>query len=198
MNKPTLVLDLDDVFLHHPERRSSECHPFFEGRYLLVKCNEYQYVTPAYTCEFLEFARDNFEIAFFSGGDETRNVAVVGDMWTKTFGSPKPDDVKILSSKDRKNVEYCRPADLFQPKSTVHYGTDLNVSWYGNTKKDLSLLGDLANTVLADDDKSYVMKGQVKNFLSVPGGNLYDLKRVHEYYEPKGEFDALFLVVRRS
>ncbi|MBA3752361.1 hypothetical protein H0X06_06260 [Candidatus Dependentiae bacterium] len=157
-----LILDLDEVLLHHPSKEITLPHQFFLERPFLVKDTYgYNYIVPAYLPEFLKFARSRFNIAFFSGGDKERNKSVVQDIWKKVFDTNQLEDVPILSRED------LTPADRFDelhPK----VGND-PFRWYGNYKKDITKVGKLDSTILVDDDKSWVLKGQVPNFLKAPG-----------------------------
>lgn len=160
--KPNLILDLDDVLIHEPSKELTNMHIFFSNNSFLIQdYYGYFYIVPAYLSEFLKYTHSQFNLAFFSGGDDQRNKSIVANIWMQIFGSEKPEDVPILG---RKDLTYAERNKEMQPESD-------GLNWYGNKKKDVSKFGDLSNTILVDDDLSWVLVGQKANFLSAPGGD---------------------------
>src|SRR5579872_7387359 len=184
-NFPNLVLDLDDVLLHEPSKEITKQHEFFSKKSFLVKDSyNHNYIVPAYLSEFLKFATNRFNITFFSSGDGQRNISVVQDIWQKVFNTNKPETVQVLCRKNLTNAEHIK---ALQP-----YG---GWDWYGNQKKDISKIGELHNTILVDDDKSWVLKGQESNLLKVSHFSGYLFQSILENY---GNKDASTRTVEKS
>src|SRR5262249_48738636 len=110
--------------------------------------------------------------------DDKRNKSVVQDIWSKVFGVSIPDGLQILCGDDRIDARKNRE---LHPK----YADEL---WYSDYKKDVTKVGPLHNTILVDDDKTLVLKGQECNFLKAPGEKFLSLKNMHEYYQGKSSY----------
>lgn len=174
MHKKNIVLDLDDVLLHEPRKIMTDLHQYLE-QYTAILCDHVGnfYILPAYFDEFMRYCADNFNISFFSSGDKQRNECIVEKIWQKVFHCTKPPHVIVLSRNDKTPGEYTNKYYVTcsaSPKNTPTYGTRKSYwSWVGNTKKDITKIGALVNTILVDDDPSYVLDGQIKNYLDVNG-----------------------------
>ena len=120
-------------------------------------------------------------IYFFSTGIKERNVEIVPKLIKKAFGDTSEEvlkNVKIFSREDCiDTTNMGDKKDIYQPKY-----------FFGNYKKKLEEkvvpLEDMHKIVLIDDDSSYMVKGEEKNFLKVP----MSLK----YYYPSYRRDLFF------
>jgi hypothetical protein len=178
--KPKLILDLDDVFLHNPTVRSgdmSSYETFVASVAPLPQCATYRYLTPAYYREFLRFARDKFDPSFFSSGAESRNREIAIDLWQHAFCEPLPESVRVLSRDHLISGEDRQP-----PDTTIYGDPSRELYWYGNRKKDVTLVGERDNTVLMDDQSSYTTADQTHNLLLIPGTGLTCFKSAYDYY----------------
>jgi hypothetical protein len=161
---PHLILDLHHLFLHHRSNDIGIIHQFFSNKstkpiFLFKDCTNQNYIAPAYTSEFLRYVMDTFKTTFFSDRDEKRSRTVIEDMWIKLFGIHKPASIRILSDNDLINTHNDKELKL-QPNVDDRY-------WFGVYKKDIKKVGPLCNTILLEEDKSFVLKGQELNLLKV-------------------------------
>lgn len=165
---PNLALDLDGVILHNISPKITKKHEFFSKKSFLAKdVYNNNYIVPAYLPEFLKFATQRFNIAIFSAGLEERNKSVVEDIWLKVFNINTPENIKIL----------CRD-DLIDATGHVNLQPCTEGYWYNTQKKDIRKIGELHNTILVDDNKSWVMRDQEANLLNTIDDDfdqLYDI-----------------------
>ena len=186
--KPKLILDLDDVFLHNPAVRSTDPsaeETFFASVAPLPQCAVYRYLPPAYYREFLRFARDKFDPSFFSGSAASRCREVATDLWQHAFGESLPESVRVLSR------DHLISGEDRQPPNTSVYGDPSGkLYWFGNRKKDVTLVGERENTVLMDDQPSYTTADQTHNLLLIPMTCVTRFKNAYDYYtERPGKLD---------
>jgi|SRR5579862_4499833 len=173
-----LILDLDDVLIHNPTSGSSEENDFFNKMiYSIADSFGYTYTVPAYFSEFMRYVNTYYNISFFSSGNIKRNKSVINDIWMKVFNENTPNNIIILSGTD---TIYAEDNDDIQP--IIKYkGEKKPIMWFGNKKKDITKIGELHNTILVDDDRSWILKDQVKNFLYVNGSSFWKMKSFITY-----------------
>lgn len=177
--KPNLILDLDDVILHHPTLKPESYYNIFSEKIFPIKdVFGNTYIVPAYLPEFMKWCHATFNISFFSSGDINRNKSVVQDIWMKAFGVDRPENTIILSRDDLIDAK-----ESMQPVIKQRDGDGFkNRMWFGNKKKDVTKIGSLNNTILVDDDLSWVIRDQIKNYLCVTGSGFYSMTSFITYY----------------
>ena len=103
-------------------------------------------------------------IHFCSSGRRIRNIEFVPKLLDLAWNDVKYNALREkVQIKSREDIEYTYKKEEYNP----------DIDWfYGQLKKDLRLFGlsesDLKNTILIDDDPSYVFRDQQFNFLRVP------------------------------
>lgn len=116
--------------------------------------------------ELLRWVHDQgFEIVFFSNAVAERNRELCPIIMERAFGKGKEPPYRVLSRGDCVDT-----AHMDDEEGRVFQGL-----WHGNYKKKLSGIvvpGDrLPNTLMIEDDNSYAVKGEEKNFVyGVYGG----------------------------
>lgn len=177
-----IVIDIDGV-LAGTNACDIECAAFFKNKGAIITAIKTHYIFPG-VIEFLKFLHEikGVRVSFYSSGDEDRNKEFVRKLLEISLGQTKYDEIKcsisILSRNDLVKTE---------GDSREHYR--LYGLHHGNKKKDLSKVlkeGEtLENTILIDDDASYVSIGQAKNFLHAPVPRVLDYQllasRIKEY-----------------
>jgi hypothetical protein len=108
---------------------------------------------------------------FFSTGVKERNEKITKIIIKKTFNELAP---KIIKQTKIFSREDCLDTTLLEDGRSSKYQP---VSFYGNKKKKLKGVvvskEQLPNTLLIDDDPSYILKGEEKNFIKVPLTTFY-------------------------
>lgn len=166
-----LILGLDNVLVHDPLQGMEKIDQILLKKTFLVQDSDCdKYVVPAYLSEFLKFVLSRFNVSFFGQTYNERNITVVENIWKKVFGVCKPENIQVLG---RNDLGYAGNGGKFQP----HVGGEC---WQGQYKKDIRRIGELHNTILVDDDKSYVLNGQEFNALLVSGADFHDLEKIVE------------------
>lgn len=167
-----LVFDIDETIVDRPyyskEKEYLEKYPHdFISFYLGEPHNQqvvhyvYNYISDLFT--YLG-SMENVRISFCSSGVKERNVELLKLLKTKLSGTPSFYDIayKVISREELLNTELIphEEREKYQPKGL-----------FGNLKKDLTAIDpdNLQNTFLIDDDQSYVLKGQEKNFIKKSG-----------------------------
>ncbi len=163
----TVVWDIDGV-LATQDCEEIPAVSFFNRKGLIIHAGTTQYIFPGVPEFFQMLAKEpDVRLAFFSSGAGVRNAALCPQLLERALGlASAPDDVKILSRSD-----------------LVTRGDDDDETYglrQGNLIKDLSKVvadeKELDNTVLIEDDSSYVAAGQGPNLLKVSGSHPYDFR----------------------
>ena len=116
----------------------------------------------------------------------------------QVFGENIHTSVTILSKNDLTYVG--QNNDTLQPPRIMHYGdTDISNAyhWFGQTKKDITKIGPLSNTVIVDDTLSYTMKDQTKNLLLTHGESFTSFRSAYKFYK-KGGGDELTRYIKET
>lgn len=104
--------------------------------------------------------------------------------WQKAFHCNKPSHIRVLSRPDLTTRNF----DNHPKMQWYGKSTDVCKSWYGETKKDITKIGPLANTVMIDDNCGYAMEDHIRNYLEV---NRYSFYHISSEYA-KGEQHLLY------
>ncbi len=181
-----VVLDIDGV-LACKSAGNIEAASFFKNKGAILTAIKTHYIFPG-VIEFIKllFETEGVRVSFFSLGDESRNEVFVKKLLKLSLGKNKYEEIKeTVSILSRNNFIECGR------EWQEHYR--LYNLRPGKKQKDLSkvLKGEeeLKNTILIDDDSSYVACGQAKNFLSLPATERSDYQRLlgkYELYQPSG------------
>jgi hypothetical protein len=157
--KPNVILDLHRVLIYNRTSKVEDLHTFFSKKsFLVVDAHGDTFVTPAYLKQFLRFLISRFNIAFFGNTSAEFNSSVVQYIWLKVFNTVKPDEIPVLSENHLIRTDGQTEC---QPKKTG------DISWYGTYKKDIIKIGPVDNTVIVDDELSWILNGQESNLLKV-------------------------------
>lgn len=174
MEPVNVVLDIDGVLCCNSVR-SKEAASFYLRKGAIISAIKTHYVFPG-VIEFLQllFRTENIRVSFFSSGDRQRNEMFVEEILKCAIGKEGYEKVQksvVILSREHmvSNTDH---------NSKAQYQTYGLTN--GNKKKDVSkVLRDdetLQNTVLIDDDHSYIQYGQEKNVLKVPGADNRDYR----------------------
>lgn len=156
------VLDIDDTLAkqfydaNDAELKSSSYIQWFKDNNLLIDALKPHILHPG-VIEFMQFLFEipNARVCFFSSSDKERNHKFVAELLKRSH----PNDYNSLL---KTVAVYSRP-DLVLPEN---HGSS---HFFGIKKKDLHIVlkqGErLENTILIEDDLSYVAVGQEKNVL---------------------------------
>lgn len=172
-SKLTMVLDIDGVLVCNPMKEE-------EGKAKVVKhlgeefAKKYlvpvqDYVFPMYmgVPELLRTLwQDKMPMVIFSSGTERRNELLVPALLEYVFG---PEADKAKEAIPFYSRHHCIDTDKVPYLERDKLQPEFSSSFHGWLKKDLKVLQPdpdrLRDTVLLDDDTSYMLKGQEKNFL---------------------------------
>ena len=116
-------------------------------------------------------------IMFFSSGVEERNVPLVDEIMRRSFGDRVGEvDYKVFSR------QHCVDTDrleIIDPEAEK----EMQGFFYGRLKKrlaDIVSADELPDTLLVDDDTSYMVKGEEYNFIG--------MRYSYYYYTGKNDF----------
>ena len=143
---------------------------FWEKHCLMAKYPHY--IFPGYYALFKWLHINGGKIFFFSSGLEIRNVELAAKMMEKAFGEAVSEvPYKVFSRQhcvDTSSPYWAPPNPEAEKYKTF---------FHGQRKKVLAGIvvpeEEIANTLLIDDDTSYMVKGEEYNFIS--------LRYAHEY-----------------
>lgn len=157
-------------------------------------------VLPGYFALFRHLRNHGVQIGFCSSGIRQRNEELVPQLLQKAFPN---DHEEILP-----NVPIFSREDLFDTtKLPDEEGDKYQVPFYGNYKKRLVGMAitedELPNSIVVDDDRSYLATGEEKSFLRVQGTSLqycpnpsvpyfeHDARGFHSAYYVAGILDEV-------
>lgn len=129
--------------------------------------------------EFIQwiFQIPNVKVSFFSDAYEKRNTVFVQELLIRALGNDFDTIKNTVSIYSRQHLV---PSIEEETKNQVNFFK----LCYGKTKKNLSKvieIGNLNNTLLIDDDPSYISFGEEKNVLLVPGTGYLNFCLFHKY-----------------
>lgn len=129
-------------------------------KHCLMAYNYPHYIFPGYYALFKWLHSKGDKILFFSSGIEERNVELVDNIMKMSFGDSAVDvGYKTFSR------QHCIDTDKMPSEEKKKYQS----YFFGQRKKKLSGIvvpeNELANTLLIDDDNSYMVKGEEYNFV---------------------------------
>ncbi|MCC5944881.1 MAG: hypothetical protein JJT94_08090 [Bernardetiaceae bacterium] len=169
------VFDIDDTLAvaqsdyNHkelePKIRKQFGDEFFERHCLMV--NKYpHYIFPGFYALFRWLHEKGGKIFFFSSGLDVRNIPFAELMMEKAFGA-NPPEYKVFSREDCIDTSY--KSDEFKALYQSYF--------YGQRKKKLGGIvvpeEEVPNSILIEDDQSYMTKGEEYNLVRVGGGFSY-------------------------
>jgi hypothetical protein len=167
-----LVFDIDDALCYAldfaVEERLKTLRECFDSEFIehhSIMVSGYRHlVFPGFYSLFRWLDAQGFSFHFFSGGAEERNRDFVNQFIRRAFPSKAEallKDIKVFSRQHRFDLE--RLYEKGRPMQGV---------FHGNTKKKLAGVvvrkDELPNTLLIDDDRSYIIAGEETNFVAVP------------------------------
>jgi hypothetical protein len=199
--KYTIVFDIDDllisvVYKDHLERILEQGRELMgEERMarLTVEVMDYPHlVFPGFYEMFLWLRALGHDIYFFSSGVEERNMELVPKLIQAAFGDEAETvmrDVRVFSRQhcfDTNTVFPREDRDRYMP-----------FKWFGNYKKIMKNVvvaeDRLANTLLIEDDPSYMPKGEEENMILLPSHYTYLSERPGDDSEWKSFHKAYLL-----
>ncbi len=171
-------------------------------KHCLTACNYPHYIFPGYYALFKWLHQQGGKIFFFSSGVEERNVELVDKMMQMSFGDAVSNvEYKVFSRQHCIDTTSFRQDDMREKYQSF---------FYGQKKKKLGGIvvpeAELPNTLLIDDDTSYMVKGEEYNFISIRDNSSYlqeDRDETSFIYFHKacylaGLFSTLFDLVREK
>jgi hypothetical protein len=140
------------------------------AKHCLTACNYPHYIFPGYYALFKWLHQQGGKVYFFSSGVEERNVELVEKMMQMSFGDAfKSIDYKVFSR------QHCIDTTGFFKEDEMR--EKYQSFFYGQKKKKLGGIvvpeEDMPNTLLIDDDTSYMVKGEEYNFISIRDNSDY-------------------------
>lgn len=169
--KRNIVFDIDgtiaraETFLSEEliEEIKAKYGADYYERHSVVAYNYPHLIRPGFYALFKWLHQNGAKLFFFSTGIEERNVELIDKL------------MKIAFPENYKNVDYevfsrqhCVDTNIGAQHATEH---ELQGLFFGNLKKKLAghivPENELANTLLIDDDRSYLAKGEEKNLVYV-------------------------------
>ena len=178
-----IVFDIDGVLACHNASNVEEAS-FFLKKGAIIPAIKTHYIVPG-VIELMKllFQMEHITVSFFSAGVSERNEIFVKELLSLALGKDAYEQVsskvRILSRNDMVRGER-------DPKNTYGLG-------YGEYKKDLSVFlkeaDRLQNTILVEDDYSYVAEGQERNVIKLPMAldcHFSMLKRGKDEYDDEG------------
>jgi len=179
----TIAIALD----YERERKEKDARKIlgdeFIDRHKITAFNYPHLIFPGYYALFKWLHDKGAKLFFFSSGIEERNKELAQKLMTISFGEKASEiDYKVFSQ------QHCIDTTYYYNRSLP----DIYQSFfYGQLKKKLGGIvvpeSEVPETLLIDDDNSYMVKGEEYNFVG--------LKYCHEYasYYPKEELYVVFL-----
>jgi hypothetical protein len=136
----------------------------FYDKYCLSACNYPHYIFPGYYAFFKWLHDQGGKIIFFSSGVELRNVELTEKLMRLSFGDDFPNvEYKVFSRQHCIDTTSLYPYEETQEKYQSFF--------YGQKKKKLGGIvvpeAEMSNSLLIDDDTSYMVKGEEFNFVYV-------------------------------
>jgi len=130
------------------------------SKHCITALNHPHYIFPGYYALFRWLHSKGGKIFFFSSGVEERNIELVDKLMKMSFGDSISDiEYKIFSR------QHC--IDTANMDSEI--GDKYQSFFWGQRKKKLADIvvpeNELQNTLLIDDDNSYMVKGEELNFV---------------------------------
>lgn len=163
------VFDLDDMVClaidSKPQERLAELQQHFDQQYLdyhsMYVLGYLHLIFPGFYALFRWLDALGGNLLFFSGGVQERNTELVAQLIRRAL----PDKaerllptIKVFSREHRIRTEHLRGDQLA-----------IQSLWWGNTKKKLEGIvvskEELPDTVLIEDDQSYITGGEEANFI---------------------------------
>lgn len=172
-----LVFDIDNVLTDHWVHYPKEIK-FFQKKGIVLKAIANHYVFPG-VIELMQllFQMPDVKVSFFSSGHQKRNDLFVELLLTQALGKKRYRAIKdeLLIFSGTKNDS---STDLINnTKDEAKLQQELYELQWGNQKKSLKKVlpsVNLEDTVLIDDDHSWVPFGQERSYLYVPGLQSHD------------------------
>lgn len=177
-----VALDIDDFLAFRQSKPSEKLVDFIQNEGAIIDAYRTYYILPGVK-EFIQllFQTDNLKVSFFSAGLKIRNDLFVDKLLQASLGKEAYENLK-----DR--VSIFSQEDLTERSRSENYGLQA-----GKYQKDLKKVASdaqaLANTILIENDESYVAERQVKNFLFACDSNAMPfewIKYRHQFYDPDG------------
>lgn len=178
MKPVNVIFDLDCTLVEVIYDKKEAAKLLTEGRIskdrIIYACDYPHYIY--HGCrEILQYAASitDYQLIFFSNAVPERNNELVPKLLANTFSGKELDNVtkkvKIYSRPDEIDTTELpdRGKEKYQPN---YYGM------YGQMKKDLRAIlpeDQLNMTVIIEDDRSYITKGQEKTLLLLNGNDIY-------------------------
>ncbi len=174
------------------------------NKYCLTAYKYPHYIFPGYYAFFKWLHDQGGKIFFFSSGIEERNVELAEKLMRMSFGDDFPNiEYKVFSRQHCIDTHYLPEEEKDKYQSYV----------YGQRKKKLGGIvvpeAEVPNSLLIDDDPSYMVKGEEFNFISLryTYEYLFDDDRawrndafvsVHKAYYLAGIFSTMFDLVNEK
>jgi hypothetical protein len=210
--KSIFIFDIDglvaDAIYYKTSERIHEIKNVFGEDFVkdlkLTACNCVYMVYPGFYALFRWLRKKGHKIYFFSSGKRERNVELVQKIMEKSFGSKSNEvlkEVKIFSRNDCIDTTALPTEEgwKYQPKG--HNGQE---------KKKLEDVvvdkQELPWTLLIDDDRSFMVKGEEANFLYVRGYFYYYEEPInkrlfitfHKAYYIRSVLEEIFGIVKKK
>jgi hypothetical protein len=184
------VFDIDGAMAiavsYQPEKEEKAVKDKLGEEYFQKYCLEAlkypHYIFPGYYALFQWLNNSGGKIFFFSSGVEERNVELAAKMMKMSFGEDIPE-YKVFSR------QHC--IDTSSPFKYEENQEKYQSFFYGQRKKKLGGIvvpeEEVPNTLLIEDDTSYMVKGEEYNLISLRYAHEYTQE--HAYKKEEGFFD---------
>ncbi len=169
----------------------------FINRHSVMALDFKHLVYPGYYALFQWLHNKGAKLFFFSSGIKERNTELVDNLMQKAFGeNAKNVDYKVFSRND------CVDTYILEEEDKKKYQS----YFFGNYKKKLADIivpkEELQNTLLIDDDTSYMVKNEEYNFVHVRPTSHYlpysmgrdEYCHFHPAYYLAGLFSEIFKI----
>lgn len=169
------VFDIDGAMAVAVDYRQEEVEKEVKEKFGLAHFEKYcltamdypHYIFPGYYALFQWLHQQGGRIIFFSSGVEKRNLELAKKMIKRSFGETKID-YQVFS---RKHCVDTREGNREEAREKYQS------YFFGNRKKKLAGIivpeEEIGNTLLLEDDSSYMTKGEEYNLVKVPYSSNY-------------------------
>lgn len=176
----------------------ARCGEAFFERHCIVILEKYpHYIFPGYYALFQWLHSKGAKIFFFSSGEEIRNVPYAAEIMARAFGA-NPPAYQVFSR------QHC--VDTSSWGMSEEEKATYQSYFYGQRKKKLAGIvvpaEELPQTLLIEDDNSYMVKGEEFNFVCTRYAYQYlpnpdrseweDFEKFHKSFYLAGIFSDMF------
>lgn len=192
-----IIFDIDGIVACKSTSKNDSPRFYLKKSAILMAADTPHYIFHGFIELFKALhKREDVRISFFSSGRDIRNVDFVKDLMTTALG-----EEAYLAVKDRIGV-FSRKNCMIFPNDEQRRDHEIYGTPHGNQKKDLSVCLEkgesLENTILIEDNSSYIAPGQAKNVFVVPELEDRDYRHLAAIKKPfdKSGFRGIPMILR--